>query len=471
MRKIILFELNEVPFRVLDYYADKYPTSHIAKILEYSKQYETKTTDEGHLHPWTTWPTLHRGITNKSHGIKDLGEDLEKIDKSYPTIWQILVQNTVSVGVFSSLHTYPLPFNIDKYKYYVPDPFAAGFETKPKKIEPFQAFNLMMSRASARNVSRKIQIGSGTVLLTTLLRSGVSIQTFYALAKQLVKERTQPWMTTRRRTYQSSIAFDIFFDLLKKENPQFTTFFSNNVASTMHRYWAATFPEDYAENLLDEQWHDRYAHEIDFALGELDQMMKKLLNFIESNPNYKLIIASSMGQAATKMINLETELTLKSMESFMDALGFKKEDWEALPAMHPQYNLKVQTPQVAKDFEKTLRKLKIQDNPINYRLKNELFFSLDLGHVNLKQDFLIYDERKFDLTKFGLENEKVQEQAAGTAYHIPEGSLIIYDPKKKTSEKRQTGIDTTQIAPSILKNFDVQIPDYMNSQTIEEIAN
>ena len=139
--------------------------------------------------------------------------------------------------------------------------------------------------------------------------------------------------------------------------------------------------------------------------------------------------------------------------------------------MHPQYNLKVQTPQVAKDFDKTLRILKIQDNPINYRLKNELFFSLDLGHVNLKQDFLIYDERKFDLTKFGLEYEKVQEQAAGTAYHIPEGSLIIYDPKKKTSEKRQTGIDTTQIAPSILKNFDVQIPDYMNSQTIEEIAN
>ena len=62
MQNIILFELNEVPFKVIDYYVNKYPNSTLAKILPKSHQYETVTDDQGHLHPWSTWPTLHRGI-------------------------------------------------------------------------------------------------------------------------------------------------------------------------------------------------------------------------------------------------------------------------------------------------------------------------------------------------------------------------------------------------------------------------
>lgn len=51
MRNIILFELNEVPFKVIDYYCEKFPQSILTYTLSKSSQFETLTKDEGHLHP------------------------------------------------------------------------------------------------------------------------------------------------------------------------------------------------------------------------------------------------------------------------------------------------------------------------------------------------------------------------------------------------------------------------------------
>ena len=42
-----------------------------------------------------------------------------------------------------------------------------------------------------------------------------------------------------RRTYQAGLAFDIFINFLQSTKPAFATFFTNHVASSMHRFWAA----------------------------------------------------------------------------------------------------------------------------------------------------------------------------------------------------------------------------------------
>ena len=67
--KIILFELNEVPFKVIHHFSKLYPESSLAKIFSKSKKYETYAEDKGHLSPWVTWPTVHRGVTNEKHFI------------------------------------------------------------------------------------------------------------------------------------------------------------------------------------------------------------------------------------------------------------------------------------------------------------------------------------------------------------------------------------------------------------------
>jgi hypothetical protein len=87
---------------------------------------------------------------------------------------------------------------------------------------------------------------------------------------------------------------------LDKTRPGFATFFTNHVASSMHRYWAAVFPGDYAKFEFTEDWVNTFQHEIDFTMGKFAQFFEKLVAFVDHNPDYQLWVATSMGQAATR---------------------------------------------------------------------------------------------------------------------------------------------------------------------------
>ena len=469
MRKIILFELNEVPFKVIDYYCEKFPKSSLAKALKVSRQIETITHDEGELHPWSTWPTVHRGVTNDMHQIKDLGEDTSEIDKKYPPLWQMLIDHKISTGLFSSLHTYPLPSNVGDYDFYVPDPFAEGSACHPKALTEFQAFSLAMSRRSVRNIDLGISIKSMINLGLKLPFLGLTTKTIIATVKQLVEERISPSKATRRRTLQSVIAFDLFFKLLKKNKPQFVTCFTNHVASTLHRYWAATFPQDYEQNNLPSSWLDTYKDEIDFVMHSLDGFLSKIIPFVDENPDYKLVVLSSMGQKATKAEVLNTELGVSDLDKLLTSLGVHENSYQKLPAMYPQYNVNVNEESAA-HFKLCLDKLKINGEPMVHRQKGALFFSLNFGHVNLAADAVTVNDEPVTLESVGLKNMKIDEQSSGTAYHVPEGSMFVYDPQDKSEKKERIKTkDTRQVAPSILENFNIAVPDYMTKERIDAI--
>ncbi len=129
-KKVILFELNEVPYRILDEYVRKHPKSAMAKFSNRSMQAMSYAVDDGHLSPWKTWPTLHRG--SKDHGITDFNQDLTEANQICPSIWTKLHHARVRTGVFGSLHSYPMPKDYSSYSFYVPDPFA-----KLLKLIPF----------------------------------------------------------------------------------------------------------------------------------------------------------------------------------------------------------------------------------------------------------------------------------------------------------------------------------------------
>ena len=76
-RGIIFYELNEVPKKIFETYIELKPKSTISKIVNRSNLIETYTHDQGELHPWTTWPTLHRGVNNNYHGIINVGVGLD----------------------------------------------------------------------------------------------------------------------------------------------------------------------------------------------------------------------------------------------------------------------------------------------------------------------------------------------------------------------------------------------------------
>ena len=463
-RKIILFELNEVPSRIFDAYCRWHPHSPLAQRLGQCLRFDTLTEDAGSLSPWITWPSLHRGVNNEKHLLSDFGQSTAEVDKAHPPVWKLLQREGVSTGVCGSLHTYPLPANVEGYSFYLPDTFAAGAECFPRVLESFQAFNLEMARESARNVSKRVPWASALRVLRDAPELGFRPSTALDLAGQLLAERRAPERRGRRRTYQSVLAFDVFMRQLETTRPAFTTFFTNHVASAMHRYWAAAFPDDYETMDYTPAWIAKYQDEIRFAMGKADVFLTRVLGFADANPEYTVWITTSMGQKATRARPVETQLYVTDGKRLMGALGFGEGQWESRPAMLPQFNVAVAAERQSELVSK-LRKLRINGVPLSFRVNAAGFVSLDFGHDNLDSTAAAELEgapRPF--ASLGLSNVTIDDKSGTSAYHIPQGCLFIYDPKQLARPGRaREQLSALEIVPSILRNFGIERPGYMRS--------
>ena len=462
-RKIIFFELNEVPLGIIDYYIQKYPNSVLAQKLPQCYQYETQAVDSV-LSPWITWATLHRGVAATHHGIYHFNQSLNRINQEFPPLEQILSSNGIKTGVFGSLHSYPLPDNLDNYSFYIPDSFATSSQCFPENLSIFQDFNLSMARNSSRNVSSQIPLEATLNLLTHLRRLGLRIPTLIDTVNQLITEQLKPYRKNRRRTYQAVLAFDLFLKQLKTTQPDFATFFTNHVASAMHRYWAALFPQDYQSFGYNSEWVSKYNREIDFAMSKFEQFFTQLVRFVDNHPEYTLWIASSMGQSATTAWMVKTQLNLTHSEKFMSALGIPDDTWYQTPAMFPEFGIVVKE-QWVEEFRNQLSQLSIEGKLIKFAQKEDGLFSVIFGQVNLPQKKVTNASlkgRSIPLEKLGLENISIEDETNTNAYHVKEGSLLIYDPYDTNYKQIRRNISCLEIAPMILQNFSVNIPEYMS---------
>jgi hypothetical protein len=461
-KKIILFELNEVPFRIIDCFCQWRPQSNFARLLPQCYRYETYSEDKSDLSPWKTWPTVHRGVNDEQHLIYDFGQDLNDVDDEYPTIWRILAANGVSTGVCGSLHSYPMPEDLSGYSFYLPDTFAAGSECFPKKLSIFQEFNLRMARDSARNVSTKVPWASALRFLANAPGLGLKMNTFVDITGQVVSERLKQWKKIRRRTYQTVLAFDVYMRQLEDTRPAFSTFFTNHVASSMHRYWAATFPADYAKFGYDNEWVETYRNEIDFTMSKFDAFFARLVKFVDASPEYVLWVATSMGQAATEAMPLETQLYITDLPKFMEQMGVASTEWSRMPAMLPQYNIHIAEHKRA-DFRSALNTIIVDGQALGWREAANGFFSLDFGHHNLYLNNTppMFRGQSVSYESLGLSNVKIEDKSGASAYHIPQGSLVVYDPNDRAPKEGRPMVSTLEIAPTLLANFGVKRPGYM----------
>lgn len=473
MKNIILFELNEVPWRILNDYINKFPNSSIAKVASKAQGFNTISEDT-ELSPWITWPTVHRGVSNKQHTISNFGQHLDEIDEAYPPVWQLIANRGNKVGVFGSLHTHPIPTDLTNYAFHIPDVFAAGSECFPKAVEAYQDWNLTMSRGSARNVSKKLPIAQTAKFLATLPMLGLKLNTALEIGRHLVDERKENWKVVRRRTQQVMIAFDVFMKQLESTKPVFTSFFTNHVASTMHRYWAAQFPDDYDEFGYSAQWQSTHRHEIDWTLNKFDAMLTRLLKFVDANPEYDIWIASSMGQAATRADNAaETQLYIDDLNAFMSYFNVDHSQYRRKPSMAPRIILEFNKEDDANAFAVKTKNVRIIDVPEacladgeNRALKvKDLGKNVFMLRVPIIQNHqghqMSVDDINVDMSKLGLKHVRIADQSGQTAYHIPEGCLLRYSHTNSYKNASMETISTLDIAPMLLNNFAISVPDYM----------
>lgn len=452
---LIVYELNEVPWRVIDWYVQRKPDSALGQMLNQSSTMTTVTRDEGELHPWTTWPTLHRGVTNSVHNIRFINQSLAEAS-AYPPVWVALQSAGKRVGLFGSLQSYPPP-EAGGYEFYVPDTFAPGPETLPRKYEPFQRFNLRQTQQDGAQ-AKPLQFDSSSADdLLGMLQSGLSMNTCLALASHLFKERLNPLHRSRRSVMQALVAFDMFQDALKKSRPEFCTFFTNHVAGMMHRYWKYTFPEDFAYEIktTEDKFH---ADSIAFAMDIADAQIGVLMQYVVARSG-RLLVATSMGQEAIDRGEYFGEWRITNVPQFLNAIAWNLPVRNLL-AMQPDFNFSLNSEADAEHFLAATSVLMDANGQSIWKLAQRLGATVNLGlapsasALENGEVFLATAKgakKCLSIAELGIEFLK---RDPGTGYHQPRGALFLYGNGIAANDAR-TEVDSTAVRPAILKMMGV----------------
>jgi hypothetical protein len=459
MTKIVVYELNEVPWRVVDRYLSSRPSAHLGKLLQTATQLTTRTTDSGELHPWSTWPTMHRGVNNDAHEIRFINQDLT-VAQDYPPLWQLLVDSGTTVGICGCLQSFP-PLAHQNMHFHIPDTFAPAPDTLPSRHQPFQKLNLKLTgenKAIATGVSFKdITEGLG------LFRTGVTMKSGMRLAGHLVSEKINKLNKSLRATMQAHVAFDVFMDAMKSTQPEYAAFFSNHVAGTMHRYWKYAFPEDFDYQLRSDSEFDQFHSQSVFkAMDIFDEQLGVLLRFAETH-GYDVVVCSSMGQEAVHRGAYSPELKLDDERLLAEKMGFVG-SFEMKLAMQPDINFVFANYDELARFKNELFRLKDADGKQVLKARyEEQGLSLNLMSCRSTAAYenrtLLLDGQPIALEALGF---SVFKRDQGTGYHQPEGSLIWKQHKQLGQPiQDRSVVDSRQYAPTILSAFGATVPSYM----------
>ena len=128
--------------------------------------------------------------------------------------------------------------------------------------------------------------------------------------------------------------------------------------------------------------------------------------------------------------------------------------------MAPLYVFNFKSNQHLNNFKSLIDNFSIRSENLHCHVIDDLSIELVFGHENCKDNEpIIYKNTPVDMKTLGLEIVDIQDETGSYAYHIPEGILLIFNGSNK--QINNINIKTTNIAPSLLKHFDVSIPEYM----------
>ncbi|MEM7246531.1 MAG: hypothetical protein AAF533_14360 [Acidobacteriota bacterium] len=445
---------------MVDDHCARRPDSALARLLPRSRQRTTVTSSRLRLNPWRTWPTLHRGVSEETHGLEQLGQDTSEADARHPPVWQLTRAAGLTTGVWGSLHSWPPPPSSETVPFHVPDVFAPSAEAEPSSLVPFQDLVLRMARRSARNVDRRVAGRETLRFLASAPFQGLRLGTMTGLTGQLLAERRQSWKRTRRRSWHPRLGFDLFHEQLRRHRPRFATFHTNHVAAAMHRYWAAAFPDDFDRCGYSAEWQRRYAGEITDAMDHLDVMLDQLFRSSERDGTV-VVITGSMGQAAASPDPIRTQLYLTDVDRFAARLGLSSDDWSLRPAMAPRVSLSVVGHHVS-DLLARLNTLRIAGTPVEVESPGESFVNLCFGQRDLDPatEQATLDGKPVPFAELGLENVKVEDESGQSGDHVAEGIFIVVDPAAEPCADRDE-LQLTEIAPWILDRLGVERPAHL----------
>ena len=389
------------------------------------------------------------GVPFEEHGVFWYGDPKPA---RYPLYWQAVAAAGRSTGVVGTLHSSPLGDQCDfeAMEFAIPDAFAESPESVPGRLHSLQEFNLAMTRRNSRAVADTAPWRQYLSAVGALARNGLAPGTGVELGRLAAGVAAGRTVKERLRVGQFHLMADQFSRLARRHDPDLAVFFSNHVASAMHRYWYTIFPEDWNEEIYDREWVARFSGEIPYAMRSLDTWLERWMRWVEDSDR-TLLILSSMGQHGGSPVDTSVDETLvvDDPRRFASVLGLP-DRFTVGNAMVPQITYRFVSSDDAGRAGQRLRDLR----------SDRLVLSVDRhgNAVTITYETLPGDGAKVEidgrihhLAEAGLKSIEVSEHRAAT--HHPLGSVIVYN--SPTGRVPDRPFNYLGVAPAILESLDV----------------
>jgi hypothetical protein len=462
VHSVILYELNEVPWEVVDRYVEHRPGSQLGRLLPEAQQTTTVNEDPVTFQPWRTWPTFHTSSYTSDHNSYDLGQDPTTFRGV--TLWDAADAAGRKVGLFGPMQSWPAK-QFANGGFHVPDTFSRDAGTEPPALRRFQSFNLAMTRENGFASDARLSVLGTARVGVDILTKGLTPASAYRTGAHLVRERLDRQYTARRSIVQVLPAFDLYWRLHRTHRPDLSVFFTNHVAGMMHRFWGDWEPayakdEGYTPN-------DVYATFIPTAMDYFDDHLRRMRRWVDSHPGTVLIIASSMGQGPvpyrgdvreTYVLEDPTRL-LSALQLSDGALGL---------AMYPRISFDFRGGDTS-GAAATLATVTIGDGLMfsdihvqGTTVSCSIEFPRGASELPRAVSYLPAggtSRTDADIAALGIV-VRSRPGGANTAYHVPEGIFVAYGDGIVPDESRHE-VSVLDAAPSILGVLGVEPPAQM----------
>jgi hypothetical protein len=464
-RKVLLVELNEITWRLLDPLLQDGALPAFADLIRRGVR-GTPVAPEvpPDLDPWISWTTLYTGRPPQEHGVKFLEQPPETVHG--PKIWDLVADAGRSVGVFGSIMSWPP--RTDVKGFWVPGTFSPGPETFPPELRPIQDLNLTYTRAHTPLASepRPGKLG----LLLKLRKLGLRSSTLAAIAGFFARRAARMARDWEKVSLQPLINLDFFTTLWKRHRPDFSTFHSNHVAHYQHRYWRATDPAPFLEKPSAEEVR-QYGGAIRYGYQTADRLLRRLGRVV--GPDTTVVVASGLGQQPYVVEEFKggrSVIRMQDVNQVLDLLGVAGR-CTPYSVMAPQWNIRFDDPEVQR---RAVQGLKVA----YYKTPDtELFSCTEAGDticINVKQKLprpidwdadcvFLETGRTVKMRDLCAEKDPTPKQG----YHDQAGVLIMAGPGVRPGVELGE-CSTLDIAPTLLTLLGLPVPGHMKGRVLEE---
>jgi len=435
--RILVYELNEIPWSVVDRQVARRPRGAFARLVREGACHTTQAVDTPPLHPWVTWPTLHRGVPAGVHGLRMPGQPLPSPDP-HPPLWELARRARRRVGLFGPFHSWPPP----PVDFALPDLFAPDDQAVPASLVPFQHLVRSQADACGRVVEARPPVAPRALL--GLVRAGVGPRSFARGAGQLLGERREAARAVRRPAVGTDVAMDVFLHHWRRARPDYAAFFTNHLAWLMHRYWAAAWPAEGGRAPEDRPW----AAALEDGLDRADDQLGRLLALTRRDPELRVVVASSMGQDRLPPGPNLGALRLADPDRLVELVG--AEPARRGRAMEPDHVLLFADSRAAAAFVARVGAIVDPDGAAAFSAEQAgtaVRLHAEQQHAALVHRRLRWAGELRPLEAYGLVH--LATETAGAAHHVPEGVLAWWGAGARADAGRRP-VEATRYAPTLL---------------------